>query len=139
MSDNHTKEQRSYNMSRIRSTNTAPEEKVRKWLHAQGFRYRKNVNSLPGKPDIVLRKYNAVIFVHGCFWHKHDCGRFHLPKTNTDYWENKINRNVERDSEVSASLRIDGWRVFVIWECQLKKDSFDSTMEQLKTNLLKSE
>ena len=89
MSDNHTKKQRSYNMSRIRSTNTEPEEKVRKWLHSRGFRYRKNVNSLPGRPDIVLRKYKAIIFVHGCFWHKHNCGRFRLPQSNTDYWEKK--------------------------------------------------
>ncbi len=136
MSDNHTKEQRSYNMSRIRSTNTAPEEKVRKWLHAQGFRYRKNVKSLPGKPDIVLRKYNAIVFVHGCFWHKHDCGRFHLPKTNIDYWEKKISRNVERDKEVFSLLQNEGWRVFTVWECQLKKDSFEKTMDHLRLNLL---
>ncbi|SFW14872.1 very short patch repair endonuclease [Selenomonas ruminantium] len=136
MSDNHTKEQRSYNMSRIRSTDTAPEEKVRKWLHSKGFRYRKNVNSLPGKPDIVLRKYKAIIFVHGCFWHKHDCGRFRLPQTNTDYWKKKITRNVERDKEVSTLLQTDGWRVFTVWECQLKKDSFEKTMEHLRLDLL---
>ena len=137
MSDNHTKEQRSYNMSRIRSKDTTPEEKVRKWLHSNGFRYRKNVSSLPGKPDIVLRKYNAVVFVHGCFWHKHDCGRFHLPKSNTEYWEQKINRNVERDKEVVEQLLDAGWKVFTVWECQLKKGSFEHTMEQLMTDLLK--
>ena len=136
MSDNHTKEQRSYNMSRIRSTDTAPEEKVRKWLHAKEFRYRKNVSTLPGKPDIVLRKHNVVIVVHGCFWHKHDCGRFWLPQTNTDYWERKIARNVERDKEVFDHLQNDGWRVFTVWECQLKKDSFERTMEYLRRNLL---
>ena len=136
MSDNHTKKQRSYNMSRIRSSDTAPEEKVRKWLYAKGFRYRKNVNSLPGKPDIVLRKYRTIIFVHGCFWHKHDCGRFRLPQTNTDYWEKKIARNVNRDREVVAQLRDEGWRVFTVWECQLKKDSFEKTMERVRMELL---
>lgn len=137
MSDNHTKEQRSYNMSRIRSTNTVPEEKVRKWLYAKGFRYNKNVNTLPGKPDIVLKKYKAIIFVHGCFWHKHDCGRFRLPLTNTNYWEKKIARNVERDKRVLAQLQNEGWRVFTVWECQIKKESFEKTMERLRLDLLK--
>lgn len=136
MSDNHTKEQRKYNMSRIRSKDTVPEETVRKWLHAKGFRYRKNVACLPGKPDIVLRKYNAIVFIHGCFWHKHDCGRFHLPKSNTDYWEEKINRNVERDKGVLTQLVATGWRVFIIWECQLRKDSFEQTMEQLTADIM---
>ena len=87
MADNHTPEVRSYNMSHIRSKDTIPEEKLRKYLFSQGFRYRKNVASLPGKPDIVLSKYRTVIFVHGCFWHMHDCGRFHWPATNQEYWE----------------------------------------------------
>ena len=97
MADNHTPEERSYNMSRIRSKDTKPEEKVRKYLFAQGFRYRKNVRKLPGCPDIVLPKYKTVIFVQGCFWHMHDCGRFHWPASNQEYWEPNIRRNVERD------------------------------------------
>ena len=126
-------------MSRIRSTNTAPEDAARKWLHAKGMRYRKNVSSLPGKPDIVMRKYNAIIFVHGCFWHKHDCGRFILPKTNTEYWSKKIERNVERDKRVTNQLRKEGWRVFVIWECQLHKNKLQHTMEQLLREILSVE
>ena len=97
MADNHSPEVRKYNMYRIRSKDTQPEEKVRKYLFSQGFRYRKNVKKLPGCPDIVLAKYKTVIFVQGCFWHMHDCGRFHWPATNSDYWRPKILRNVESD------------------------------------------
>lgn len=121
MADNHTKEQRSYNMSKIRSTNSAPEEKVRKYLFSKGFRYRKNVKTLPGCPDIVLPKYKTVIFVNGCFWHKHDCPRFVWPSSNKEYWEPKILRNVERDRNNIELLQHDGWRVLVVWECELKK------------------
>ena len=121
MADNHTKEQRSYNMSKIRSTNSAPEEKVRKHLFSKGFRYRKNVKSLPGCPDIVLPKYRTVIFVNGCFWHMHDCPRFVWPSSNKEYWEPKIRRNVERDKINIELLQKQGWRVLVVWECELKK------------------
>ena len=121
MADNHTKEQRSYNMSKIRSTNSAPEEKVRKYLFSKGFRYRKNVKSLPGCPDIVLPKYKTVIFVNGCFWHMHDCPRFVWPSSNKEYWEPKIRRNVERDKINIELLQKEGWRVLVVWECELKK------------------
>ena len=93
MADNHTPEERSYNMSRIRSKDTKPEERVRKYLFAQGFRYRKNVRSLPGCPDIVLSKYKTVIFVQGCFWHMHDCPGFVMPKSRLNYWEEKLKRN----------------------------------------------
>ena len=99
MADNHSKEVRSINMSHIRSTNSKPEEIVRKYLFAEGFRYRKNVKKLPGCPDIVLPKYKTVIFVNGCFWHMHDCPRFVWPSSNQDYWRPKILRNVERDNQ----------------------------------------
>lgn len=128
MTDNHTKDVRSLNMSHIRSTNTKPEEKVRKYLFSKGFRYRKNDKRYPGKPDIVLPKYKTVIFVNGCFWHKHDCGKFVWPSTNVEYWKNKILRNVERDEEIYAVLRKAGWRVIIVWECQLKKSNIDETM-----------
>lgn len=128
MADNHTPEVRSYNMSRIRSKGTKPEEMVRKYLFAQGFRYRKNVRKLPGCPDIVLPKYRTVIFVHGCFWHMHNCGRFKWPSSNTEYWEPKIKRNAERDRLNQEKLRADGWKVIVIWECEIKKH-FSISME----------
>ena len=133
--DNHTKEQRSYNMSRIRSTDTAPEEKVRKWLHAKGFRYRKNVSTLPGKPDIVLRKHNAVIFVHGCFWHMHDCSKFHWPKSNLEYWKPKILNNAKRDARNKEILTEMGWKVLIVWECQLKKERLENTLVELCNQL----
>lgn len=128
MADNHTPEVRSYNMSRIRSKGTKPEEMVRKYLFAQGFRYRKNVRKLPGCPDIVLPKYRTVIFVHGCFWHMHNCERFKWPASNTEYWEPKIKRNAERDRLNQEKLRADGWKVIVIWECEIKKH-FSISME----------
>ncbi len=131
MADNHTKEVRSRNMSHIRSTNTKPEEKVRKYLFSKGFRYRKNVRSLPGCPDIVLSKYKTVIFVNGCFWHKHDCPRFVWPSSNEDYWRAKISGNVRRDIKNHAELEMLGWKVLVVWECQLKRKNFESTMEDL--------
>ena len=129
--DNLTKEQRQRNMSHIRSANTKPEEKVRKWLFSKGFRYRKNVRKLPGKPDIVLPKYKAVVFVNGCFWHKHDCSRFVWPSTNREYWTSKINRNVERDFSNYQLLKSQGWKVIVVWECELKKKLFENTMNRV--------
>ena len=131
MADNHTPEERSYNMSRIRSKDTKPEEMVRKYLFARGFRYRKNVRKLPGCPDIVLPRYKAVIFVQGCFWHMHDCGRFHWPASNREYWEPKILRNVERDAANKEKLESMGWQVLTVWECELKKKDFDSTLALL--------
>lgn len=131
-----TKEQRHKNMSNIRSKNTKPEEKVRKNLFSRGFRYRKNVRTLPGCPDIVLPKYRTVIFVNGCFWHKHDCGRFVWPSSNQDYWIPKINRNVERDQLNKAALEKLGWRVLVVWECSLKKKTFAQTMNQLASDIV---
>ena len=135
MADNHTKEQRSYNMSKIRSTNSAPEEKVRKYLFSKGFRYRKNVKSLPGCPDIVLPKYRTVIFVNGCFWHMHDCPRFVWPSSNKEYWESKIRRNVERDKINIELLQKEGWRVLVVWECELKKKVCQERLANLCTEI----
>lgn len=131
MADNHTKEQRSYNMSKIRSKNNAPEEKVRKYLFSKGFRYRKNDNKLPGCPDIVLPKYKTVIFVNGCFWHKHDCKRFVWPVSNEEYWKKKIMRNVERDYENTKKLQELGWKVITVWECELKKKTVDERLQFL--------
>lgn len=141
MADNHTKEVRSKNMSHIRSTNSKPEEIVRKYLFSQGFRYRKNVRKLPGCPDIVLAKYKTVIFVNGCFWHKHDCPRFVWPSSNQEYWEPKISRNVERDKQNSALLEEAGWNIIVVWECELKKMVREQTLEglsgQIRNNIVK--
>ena len=118
MADVHTPEQRSYNMSRIHGKNTKPEELVRKYLFAQGFRYRKNDTRYPGKPDIVLPKYRTVIFVNGCFWHKHDgCRYFVWPKSNIEFWEEKITRNVNRDNDNYQKLKEMGWNVLIVWEC----------------------
>lgn len=131
MADNHTSEIRSFNMSRIRSADTRPEELVRKRLFAQGFRYRKNVKGLPGTPDIVLKKYNTVIFVHGCFWHVHECDRFHWPSTNQNYWIPKLLGNVERDKRNQDKLKEMGWNVLIVWECELKNNVFEDTMQKV--------
>ena len=136
MSDNHTKEIRSMNMSHIRSKNTKPEEIVRKYLFSHGFRYRKNVKSLPGTPDIVLPKYKTIVFVNGCFWHKHDCSRFVWPSSNQDYWMPKILGNAERDKKNIALLTQAGWRVIVIWECELKKNVRENRLSVLCKEIL---
>ena len=138
MADNHTKEQRSRNMSHIRSTGSKPEEIVRKYLFSRGLRYRKNVKKLPGCPDIVLPKYKTIIFVNRCFWHKHDCGRFFWPATNNTYWHKKIERNVERDQKNKALLESLGWKVLIIWECQLKKKVADQNLEELYDKVIKA-
>ena len=135
MADNHTKEIRSMNMSHIRSTNSKPEEIVRKYLFSKGFRYRKNVKKLPGCPDIVLPKYQTVIFINGCFWHKHDCPRFVWPSSNQDYWRSKILRNVERDQLSRQELEVLGWKVIVVWECELKKKVRDTRLAELETEI----
>lgn len=137
MADTHSKEVRSKNMSHIRSANTKPEEIVRKYLFSRGLRYRKNVRKLPGCPDIVLHKYKTVVFVNGCFWHMHDCGRFVWPSSNKEYWSKKINRNVERDTENHRILSEQGWKVLVIWECQLKKKVADENLENLYNAITK--
>lgn len=131
MADNHSKEVRSKNMSHIRSTNSKPEEIVRKYLFSKGFRYRKNVKTLPGCPDIVFQKYRTVIFVNGCFWHKHDCPRFVWPSSNQEYWIPKIQRNVARDTVNMQKLTGLGWNVIVVWECELKKSVRDRRLNTL--------
>lgn len=137
--DNHSKEVRSYNMSKIRSTGTKPEEMVRKYLFSKGLRYRKNVKALPGKPDIVLPKYKTIVFVNGCFWHGHNgCKYFVMPKSNTEYWESKINSNIDRDQRTYDSLSALGWNVLVVWECELKKDKRENTLELLYYNVLRN-
>lgn len=116
MADVHTPEQRSYNMSRIRSKNTKPEELVRKFLFSQGFRYRKNDTRLPGKPDIVLPKYKTVIFMNGCFWHGHEgCRYFVWPKNNAEFWKEKVSGNIQRDRQNHQLLEQQGWYVIDVW------------------------
>lgn len=115
-----TAEQRRLNMSRIRGKDTRPELELRRLLHAAGFRYRLHGKKLPGRPDMVFPKYRAVVFVHGCFWHRHDCPLFHWPASRGDFWRAKLNRNAERDQQTAARLQEAGWRVLTVWECALR-------------------
>lgn len=131
MADTKTPAERSENMSRIRSTNTKPEEIVRKYLFSHGFRYRKNDKRYPGKPDIVLSKYRTIIFVNGCFWHMHGCSRSRLPRSNQDYWKPKIERNIQRDADNKQKLELDGWKVIVVWECELRKRIAEERLSRL--------
>lgn len=138
--DVHDKKTRSYNMSRIKSKDTKPEEMVRKYLFAHGFRFRKNDRRYPGTPDIVLPKYRTMIFINGCFWHGHEqCRYFVVPKTNTDFWMSKINRNIERDRENYNKLTDAGWKVLTVWECQLKKSVREQTLSRLVTSIRDSD
>jgi len=120
--DVHSPEQRSYNMSRIKGKNTKPELLVRKWLWSRGYRYRLHWKDLPGKPDIVFPRQRKAVFVHGCFWHKHDCRYFKWPRTNSEFWKKKIYENVRRDQKIYQDLISDGWNYFIVWECELKED-----------------
>jgi len=120
MADIVDRKTRSRMMSGIRGKNTRPELRIRSLLHRHGFRFRIHVDSLPGKPDIVLKRHRAVIFVHGCFWHAHDCHLFKLPSTRMEFWQTKIEGNRERDTENIKALKDSGWRVLTIWECSLK-------------------
>jgi DNA mismatch endonuclease (patch repair protein) len=120
MADVLTPRQRSYCMSRIRGKDTKPEYLVRKGLHALGFRYRLHQRSLPGCPDLVLSKYRAIIFVHGCLWHRHKCDLFQWPKTNAAFWRRKITRNCQNDEKNLFDLQSKGWRVMTVWECALR-------------------
>ncbi len=126
---------RSMMMSKIRSKDTKPEIIVRKYLWKEGFRYRLNLKRLPGHPDIVLKKYRTCIFVNGCFWHGHNCSIYKTPKTNTEFWTNKINRNIERDKEEQKQLAKMGWHCITIWECELKKDKREQTLTSLAFTL----
>ncbi|MBO7470047.1 MAG: DNA mismatch endonuclease Vsr [Bacteroidales bacterium] len=136
MTDHFTPIQRHLVMSHIRSRNTKPELKVRKWLWSHGYRYRLNVKGVPGKPDIVMRRYRTAIFVNGCFWHGHEgCEKFKMPKTNVEFWEAKIRRNRERDCQNYQILKENGWQVLVLWECELTKKSFEATMQKVEVML----
>lgn len=138
--DVHTKETRSYNMSRIRNKNTKPEELVRKYLFRRGLRYRKNVKKLPGCPDIVLSRYNVVVFVNGCFWHVHEgCKYFKWPQNNKEFWETKLSGNKKRDAENISKLKQLGWRVLVVWECELKKQFWTERLNKLFTEITGSD
>lgn len=130
--DVHTQKQRSFNMSQIKGKNTKPELIVRKFLHAKGYRFRLHTKKLPGKPDIVLPKFKTVIFVNGCFWHGHEeCKYFVVPKTRTEWWLSKINRNKQLDSENTIKLKAEGWKIIVIFECELKNGKAEKTLNKL--------
>ncbi|MEO7924714.1 MAG: DNA mismatch endonuclease Vsr [Chitinophagaceae bacterium] len=132
MADVHDKKTRSYNMSQIKATNTKPEMLVRRFLHAQGFRYKLHHKKLPGKPDIVLTKYKTVIFIHGCFWHGHDnCRYFVVPKTRTDWWLEKLFRNKANDKKAVSALKKLDWKVISVWECDLKSNKTQKTLSKL--------
>ncbi|MCP5329821.1 MAG: DNA mismatch endonuclease Vsr [Pseudomonadales bacterium] len=128
MTDVVDSETRSRMMSGIRGKDTRPELEVRHQLHHLGFRYRLHDKKLPGRPDIVLKRYNAVIFIHGCFWHRHNCRFFKWPKTRQEFWRQKINRNHENDIKALKNLQTMGWRVCIVWECSLKRISRDSLL-----------
>ena len=143
MADVHEPETRSYNMSQIQAKDTKPEMMVRKFLHANGFRYGLHRKDLPGKPDLVLPKYNSVIFVHGCFWHAHEnCEYFKIPKTRTEWWKEKLYGNKERDEKNVERLERNiekledkGWNVIVVWECELKKETRYETLVSISHEL----
>ena len=136
MADVHTKGIRSKNMSAIKGKNTKPERLVRKFLHANGYRYKLHDKSLPGKPDIVLPKYKTVIFVHGCFWHGHsNCKYYVVPKTRTDWWLNKLSGNIANDEKAVKALKKEGWKVVTIWTCKLRSIYLKRTLEKLKASI----
>jgi DNA (cytosine-5)-methyltransferase 1 len=137
MTDVHSKETRSYNMSRIRAKDTKPEILVRKFLFSKGLRYRVNDEKLPGKPDIVLPKYKIVIFIHGCFWHGHEgCKYYVVPKTRTEWWLSKINTNKNNDAKAVCKLKIAGWNIIIVWECDLKSDRQEKTLNDLYQKII---
>ena len=135
MSDKLTPEKRSWNMSRIKGKDTKIEVEVRKYLFSKGYRFRKNDKRYPGKPDIVLPKYHVAIFVHGCFWHRHEgCKDATTPKTRTEFWLEKFDKNVKNDQIKQEKLRELGWKVIVIWECELQR-SFQETMDKVEKEM----
>lgn len=136
MPDVHSKEVRSYNMSRIKSINTKPEILLRKELFKLGFRYRIHDKKLPGKPDIVLKKYKTIIFIHGCFWHGHEnCKYFVIPKTRTEWWLDKINKTKENDKNNYKKLKEIGWKIITVYECELKKQYIEQTINRIKNEI----
>ncbi len=139
VADTMTESQRHFTMSQVHSSSTKPELKLRHALWRHGFRYRINAKQLPGKPDIVLPKYRTAIFVHGCFWHGHDgCGKYTVPKTNTEFWTAKVTRNRERDQETWRQLEAKGWSVIIVWECQLKKTVLEETIARVKAEIIRN-
>lgn len=129
---------RSRMMSGIRAKDTKPEMMVRRYLHGLGFRYRLHNRSLPGRPDIVLPKYNTIIFVHGCFWHRHSgCSLAYMPKSNAEAWQKKFESNVNRDKKVWAELTNAGWKVIIVWECSLRKNA-NKSLEALSNSIIES-
>ena len=133
--DRLTPERRSWNMSRIKGRDTGPELRLRSLLHRAGFRFRLHARDLPGKPDIVLPKYHTVIFVHGCFWHRHEgCRNATTPSTRAEFWQAKFDGNVDRDNRNRAALEAAGWTVMTVWECELKADA-DRIVQQLSTKM----
>jgi len=136
MADIHSKETRSFNMSRIKGKDTKPEIQVRKFLHSKGLRFRIHHPGLPGKPDVVLPKYKSIVFVHGCFWHGHEsCKYFILPKTNPQWWKQKITNNKMNDAKHLSKLTRMGYAVHEVWECQLKSPNKESFLQQLVNNI----
>ena len=136
MADHLSPQMRSWNMARIKDKDTSIEVKVRQYLFHEGFRFRKNDKRLPGKPDVVLPKYKTVIFIHGCFWHRHPgCKYAAHPKTRTDYWDQKFTRNITNDEKHKNELEALGWQVITVWECEIK-GHFDETMDQIRNQLL---
>jgi len=135
MADRVSEEQRSWNMSRIRGKNTKPELIVRNFLYNHGFRYRIHNKSIPGCPDISNQKYKIAIFVNGCYWHRHGCEKTTTPKSNTEFWENKFSKNIERDRNNHKLLIDSGWNIEIIWECQVSdSDLLEKLAESLKYN-----
>ncbi|KAA5534516.1 DNA mismatch endonuclease Vsr [Taibaiella lutea] len=140
MTDVHDKATRSYNMSRIKGKDTKPEMLVRKFLFSKGFRYRLHDKKLPGKPDIVLAKYKTVIFIHGCFWHGHEgCKYYVVPKTRTEWWLDKIGKNILNDEKAIAALTEKGWKVIIIWGCELKKSTIEDSLKALLVKIQKGQ
>ncbi|MHB8205954.1 MAG: very short patch repair endonuclease [Mucilaginibacter sp.] len=139
MADIHTKEARSYNMSRIRAKDTKPELLVRKFLFSKGFRYRLHDNKLPGTPDIILPKYKTIIFINGCFWHGHEnCSYATIPETRTEWWDTKIRKTVYRDEAAQNELKSDGWQVILIWGCELMKKTKLERLERLLDQIVEN-
>lgn len=139
MADVHNKATRSYNMSRIKGADTKPEMLVRRFLHSSGLRYRLHSKNFPGRPDITIHKYRAVIFVNGCFWHGHvGCKYFVIPKTRSEWWKDKIELTSNRDNKAIEALKELGWRPIVIWECELKPDKRESSLKNLLNKILEA-
>lgn len=138
MADTITRERRSWNMSRIKGRNTGPELRLRSLLHRAGYRFRLHAKELPGRPDIILPKYRVAIFVHGCFWHRHQgCRNATTPSTRTEFWQSKFDSNVSRDERNRTDLRAAGWTIFTVWECELKSDA-SGVVERLSRDMRKA-